>query len=376
MPHPLSLVPTDASALSERLRLRTLTRDPMSRSAQRTSESTQARYRADLERFIRFAAIELSEARLSEADPLAALATLAHLGAETDPAHGGRVVLEDLAADWRESLRSAGRAAATVNRNLSSLRAALRALDRIPGALPDRFDPARFIVRGLESKPVRDSRGPQLATVRGMLIHAWAEGTPRAMRDALLISLIVIRGLRRSEALSIRLGDISDEPDRLIISICAKGREQRQPIPVPIELRETLSAWLCELRKLYSESGRTLSSASPIFPAIDRAGALAATRLSSDSVALITRRWAKRSGASALEVKRARPHGLRHTSITEVALSGASSLALAAFSRHSDPKTTARYLDRSEDLALDLAQRVAASVLPSDDSRSTSPENV
>jgi integrase/recombinase XerC len=73
-------------------------------------------------------------------------------------------------------------------------------------------------------------------------------------------------------------------------------------------------------------------------------------------------RWrAKRPGHNDVgRTLRARPHDFRHSSITRVLdLSGGDIRAAQRFSRHRDVRALERYDDSSEDMAGQLARRLA-----------------
>jgi integrase/recombinase XerC len=110
-----------------------------------------------------------------------------------------------------------------------------------------------------------------------------------------------------------------------------------------------LTAWL-EVRG--TEPG-------PLFTNVDRAGK--GLRLTGTSVYRVIRELGRRSGAGHV-----RPHGLRHTAITEaVKAAQAHGIGLEEvlqFSRHSDVRTLLVYRDQERNVQGRLAQLVAASV--------------
>jgi integrase/recombinase XerC len=67
--------------------------------------------------------------------------------------------------------------------------------------------------------------------------------------------------------------------------------------------------------------------------------------------------------AKGAKVARWNPHGLRHTSVTlALELTGGDLRAAQRFARHADPKVTVLYDDDRQDLAGDVARRVAAAI--------------
>ncbi len=355
--------PEAVAAIVDRMRGRLADRDPLDRIEARRNDTTRETYTADLERFLRFAAEELGFDLAADFDAGRGLVGLVELAAQADPDNGGRLLLEDLAAGWRDAMREGGLAPNTTNRRLTAVRQALAGLDRI-GGLPSGFAFERFRVRNRRSETVRDTTGPRAETVARLIHSTASERDPRARRDALIVAMLGILGLRRAEALSIRLGDIQAEPDSIVFRAETKGAEQRQPIPAPMGFGLLLAPWLDAYRLAAAEQGIELDDASPLFPGIDRAGTLATKALDGRSVARMLQSRGRRAGLTGQDLDRLRPHALRHEAITTAAGHARTSIELAAFARHKDPRVSARYLDRKAELALELASRVFGDLIP------------
>ena len=91
----------------------------------------------------------------------------------------------------------------------------------------------------------------------------------------------------------------------------------------------------------------------PLFRPLDRS--CRGGRLSGTSLYRIVPRLGDRAGL------KARPHGLRHAAITEALdLTGGDVRAVQRFSRHRNAQTLLRHDDSRQDLAGDVARRVAA----------------
>ena len=175
---------------------------------------------------------------------------------------------------------------------------------------------------------VKNREGPPPAAVEKMLTALAGYSDKTAIRDYAILTLLYDSGMRRSELVSIRVGDF--DAARRTVRVVAKGREHLDRAVVSVSTRacQALERWL-QVRP-----GLPLAE-HPMFPGDDPS-----ERLSTSTVARVCADRGKLGGIVHL-----RPHGLRHTAATVAAQSGASSLQLAAYLRHADPKTSQRYID-------------------------------
>lgn len=175
---------------------------------------------------------------------------------------------------------------------------------------------------------VKNREGPPPAAVEKMLTALAGFSDKPAIRDYAILTLLYDSGMRRSELVSIRVGDF--DPARRTVRVVAKGREHLDRVVVSVSTRacQALERWL-QVRP-----GLPLAE-HPMFPGDD-----SSERLSTSTVARVCADRGRLGGIVHL-----RPHGLRHTAATVAAQSGASSLQLAAYLRHADPKTSQRYID-------------------------------
>ncbi len=280
------------------------------------SPRTLAAYRKDLQDFARWA---------GAATPEAAAAML--LGAP----HGAA---NEAALRYRAHLLERGLSPATVNRRLAAQRS-LVGLARVLGLVPWALE-----VAGVRGESYRDTRGPGAGGVRKLLeVLAGRQGA-RAARDRALVSLLYHLGLRRAEVVALDVGDLDLAGGS--VDVLGKGRREKQRLSLPGPTRDALGAWL-------KERG---PQPGPLFVALDRAHR--GKRLSGDGVYLIIRRLGEAAGL------RARPHGLRHAAITRALdLTGGDVRKVQRFSRHRDVRVLVRYDDAREDLAGDVARRLA-----------------
>jgi len=169
----------------------------------------------------------------------------------------------------------------------------------------------------------------------------------KARRDLAVFRLLLDVGLRRGEIASLYLEDVDMETGK--ISVLGKGRTGNEPLTLPEETKTALRIWI-QVRG---------EAPGPLFPNFDRAGKGSGKPLTGAGIYALVRGLGKQVGI------KTRPHGVRHTAITEaLELSGGNYRAAQKFSRHADPRTLLRYDDNREDLGGKIAQTVAASFRP------------
>jgi integrase/recombinase XerC len=194
--------------------------------------------------------------------------------------------------------------------------------------------------------------------------HRRLPGDPGlAARDVALVRLLHDRALRRGEVVSLDLEhvvrDEGGHPKALLVR--GKGRQQRTALTIPRAAAAALAAWLVH---------RGVAPG-PLFLA--RGGRRRAGRLTERSVAKVLERLALLDGMLRVEsrlvngrVRRVRegvivrPHGLRHTAITQALdRTNGDVRAVQVFSRHADPRVIMRYDDNREDIGGRIAELVA-----------------
>ncbi len=196
-----------------------------------------------------------------------------------------------VAATWQRQMLSSGLSPATVNRRIAAVRSLL-ALGRALGATA-----SEIRLSDLRTCPTRDTRGPGAKAVAQMVAFLEQERTPKSLRDLCILRLLYDLGLRRAEVVSIDVEDVDLEHSEIWVK--GKGRSAKERLSLPKPTIKTLTEWL-EARG---------NSPGPLFINFDRAHK--GGRLSSSSVYRIVRGLGERIGV------RARPHGIRHTAVTE-----------------------------------------------------------
>ena len=146
-----------------------------------------------------------------------------------------------------------------------------------------------------------------------------AEARPR---DALLLGLLALLGLRASEVGRLTLADLATDRGHLCLTVSGKGG-RRDRLPLPPYLADALSRLLAERGEgdgplLLAEWGGRL----------DRHG--------------VTRAVARLARAAGIR-RRVCPHDLRHGFVTAALAAGVPLHAVQDAARHADPATTRRY---------------------------------
>ncbi|MCB9730426.1 MAG: tyrosine recombinase XerD [Deltaproteobacteria bacterium] len=243
---------------------------------------------------------------------------------------------------------SEGLAARSAARTLSGVRTFCRFLVR-ERLRPD--DPSALIPLPRLGRPLPvvldEAEVARLATApRG-------SDDPRALRDAAMIELLYAAGLRVSELVSLRVGDV--DPDRGVVRATGKGNKTRL-VPVGEEALGRL--------RLYMELGRP--------ELLDRATRRGLRRLPSTLFVTARGRGMTRQGFAKNLARHARsagverpvsPHKLRHSFATHLLEGGADLRSVQTMLGHADLSTTTIYthvsqaaLERAYDAAHPLAR--------------------
>ena len=236
----------------------------------------------------------------------------------------------------------------TANRMLSALRGALKAAWRL-GLLP-----TEEFHRAVDLPPVRGETLPRgRALSAGELRALFAlcnDGKNAGIRDAALLGVLYGCGLRRSEAVSLDVGDFHPDTGELRVR-AGKGNKQRAVYPPPGAL-VALKKWL-RLRgeAVGDEDG-------PLFLPVLKGksamgGRIVLRRLSDQAVMDILLRRAKQAG-----LQKTSPHDFRRTFISDLLDAGADIATVQKMAGHANISTTARYDRRGE-----VAKQRAASLL-------------
>jgi integrase/recombinase XerC len=282
---------------------------------------TVCAYRQDLEAFRQFLRVPTLDAAVQ------ALLT---------PAPGAA---HALVLAYQAHLLDRGLQATTVNRRLATLRSLVQFAGTV-GRVTWTLD-----VKNVKTQPYRDTMGPGKTAIRAMLAALQTRRDAKAQRDRAALRLLYDLGLRRGEVVALDLAQVDLTAGR--VAVLGKGRRQPDVLALPEPTQAALRAWLTV------RGGHP----GPVFTHFDRARK-GSGRLTGTSLYRIVRTLGAQVGFTV------RPHGLRHTAITEACKAAqAHGIALEEvldFSRHTDVKVLMIYRDRERNVQGTLAALVAA----------------
>jgi integrase/recombinase XerC len=240
---------------------------------------------------------------------------------------------------YRDHMVDHGLSVATTSLRLAAIRSLVR-LARVVGLVTWSLE-----VRNLRDEGHRDTRGPGTDGVRRLLGQAGAHrSVAHAARDVALVRLMYDLGLRRGSITSLDLEHLDLESGRVWVML--KGHTQRTSRTLPEPTRDALREWL---RHRGGQPGA-------LFTNFDRAGSKG-QRLTGRSLHRIVQRLGADVGMSV------HPHSLRHSAITAALdATNGNIRAVAKFSGHADVRVIERYDDARQDLAGQVARKVAESV--------------
>lgn len=233
-------------------------------------------------------------------------------------------------------------APATANKMLSALKGVLRECFALGYMGADDLGRALNIkqVRGTRLPPGRSiAHGELYALFR---ICAEDEKRARGARDAAILALLYVCGLRRAEVVALKVSDY--DPDALTVRVRGKGSKERVNYAEGGANR-LLDAWL-RLRGTGDAEG-------PLFLPVNKGGRIVGEeagslgdkieKMSDAAVYKMLRRRQKEAGVKGLS-----PHDFRKTFVGDLLDEGADLSVAQQLAGHADPKTTARYDRRGE----------------------------
>jgi integrase/recombinase XerC len=255
----------------------------------------------------------------------------------------GRGAANALARNWQASMRKAGLSPATINRRICALKAMVNVAEE-QGLVEWTLK-----IKGLRKRAYRDVRGPGLEAVQNML-NLVARRRPRVReRDVAIVRVLFDLGLRSGELVSLDLVHADLAGGRLWI--LGKGHEEREWRSLSAETAKALSAWV-DLR------GRDRGA---LFTTHAKTPADGGRRVRAQALYQMIRRLGAKVGV------RARPHGLRHTAVTEALVVMDGDVAkVRQYSRHKSVETVMAYNDARVDTAGKVGAKVAARLVTPD----------
>ena len=252
-------------------------------------------------------------------------------------------------------------APSTANKMLSAMKGVLKACFRLGYMTADERDRASDVapVRGTRLPPGRSIPRGELSSLFEACAREAEDPKMRArgVRDAAMLALLYVGGLRRTELASLRLDDY--EPETGTVRVRGKGNKERA-VYAEGGADLLLDRWL-ELRGAGEPGTEAASSDAPLFLPVRKDGRVQhADPYGERKVSLSDQAVYKMVKRRHLEanVKEISPHDFRKTFVGDL-LDAVGDLSVAQkLAGHSDPATTARYDRRGE-----RAMRRAASHL-------------
>lgn len=235
--------------------------------------------------------------------------------------------------DYKKSMESEGKKAATVNAYLTAVRQLYAWLES-EGIKPN----IAASVKGLRKSARSSKDALTVAQAREILTDAPTEGaTVAQLRDYALVNLLTRRGLRTIEAARANIEDMRTVNGETVLYVQGKGYADKGEIVV---LGES-----CEkpIRAYLAARGETDRTA-PLFASMsnnNRGG-----RMTTTAISQICKAALKAHGIDSPAIT---AHSLRHTAVTSALLAGASLQEVQALARHKSINTTMIYahnLDR------------------------------
>ncbi|MDD2522218.1 MAG: tyrosine-type recombinase/integrase [Anaerolineaceae bacterium] len=235
-----------------------------------------------------------------------------------------------------------GYAKATINKHLVALRRVLEEAYRL-GLYEDHNDYYRAAgVKSLRHENILRGRTLEHEELRKLLEACLADEHNPALsaRDAALITLMYITGIRRQEVVDLNLSDFIAKERKL--RILGKGSKQRE-VFLSEDAITALDTWL-------SHRGRRLG---PLFTRVSKGGKVKLERLSAQAVYYVLKTRQTQAGLEAFT-----PHDLRRTTITDMLSADVDVLTVSAIAGHNSSDTTRRYDRRSEESKRQAVERL------------------
>jgi site-specific recombinase XerD len=220
-------------------------------------------------------------------------------------------------------------APATANRFLSAMRRVLKECWRLGYMTAEDFQRACDI-SPIIGETVPAGRGLDSDEILLLMDACHRDTTPAGARDAAVIGILYMCGLRRAELSGLDLADL--EPKTGALKILGKRRKERMAYVVG-GAWNALEDWL---RIRGNQPGA-------IFHPVNLGGIIVPVRLSAQAIYVALRKRAKEA-----DVKRFSPHDLRRSFVSDLLDAGADLVTVAKMAGHSNVETTARYDRRPE----------------------------
>jgi site-specific recombinase XerD len=222
--------------------------------------------------------------------------------------------------------------------------AAIRYAHKLAGLeTPTDAEGVKATMRGIRRTfgGARNKKTPAVAAKMHSMVATAPEGLA-GLRDRALLLLGFAGAFRRSELVALDVADIAETETGLLVTIRgSKTDQERQGETIAIA-RGDIACPVKALRAWLDAAG---IEGGPLFRPINKAGAVAASRLSCRSVANFVKAYADRAG---FDGKMFSGHSLRSGFLTSAAGNGASIFKMMDVSRHKSVDTLRGYVRDAE----------------------------
>ena len=218
---------------------------------------------------------------------------------------------------------------ATINKALAALRGAMRAAWLLGQMPAEEYHKARE-VKGVRNITLPAGRELTAGEIAALIATCENDITPAGARDAAVIAVAYMAGLRREELAGLDLADYDTETGKLIIR--GKGSKERTGYLINGASR-ALADWLA-LRG--SEPGA-------LFQPINKGGRILAHRMVPQTIYNLLSKRGAQAGVEDFS-----PHDLRRTFVSDLLEAGADISTVAKLAGHASVITTQRYDRRPE----------------------------
>jgi site-specific recombinase XerC len=226
------------------------------------------------------------------------------------------------------------RAPATVNKVLCALRGVAREAMRL-----GQLDAGEYTkiadVEGLRGSRLPAGRHVELPELVA-LFSACSRTRPIGARDAAILAVLRVAGLRRAELAALDLEDL----DRASWTLRVLGKGNKERRAYVVQARPEIEAWLAVRGE----------APGPLFCALNKAGKPTGSRLHESSIAYVLSRVAARASVGHVS-----PHDMRRTFVGDLLDAGADLAVVQRLAGHAQVTTTQRYDRRGERAAAKAA---------------------
>jgi site-specific recombinase XerD len=241
----------------------------------------------------------------------------------------------------KTKLTENGKAPATVNKILAAIKGVSRECWRMGLMDIDAFMRIKDVAR-VTGESAQAGRALSIGEIDALFRATMKDETPAGTRDCAILSCLYAGGLRRSECSALKIADLEDKDEEVILSVYGKRNKPRK-----VFLSNGAANWLRAYLGIRGQAeGRLFWSAR-------KDGQLTGQGMTDQSVYCIVDKRARQAGLTEIS-----PHDLRRTLTGDLMDKGVDVLVVQRTLGHSDPKTTARYDRRSE-----RAQAAAATTI-------------